>query len=350
MVSYNVAIVGATGAVGEKIKEMLETTSLPLNKVVFLASKRSVGKKIRFKGDFFEVEELQADSFEAIDIAIFSAGGDISKQYAKEAIKRGCVVIDNTSAFRMSEGVPLVVPEVNSEALKQHQGLIANPNCSTIQMMVALEPIRQMFGLERIIVSTYQAVSGAGMLAINELKQQAQDILDGKEEIEATILPCSGDKKHYPLAFNALAQIDVFSDEGYTNEEWKMINESKKIMSDQALKVSATCVRVPVMSGHSESVYIEIEKDDVSVNDIKELLEKAPGVVLEDNPAEQIYPQPLTAVDKTDVFVGRIRKDLDSNKGFHLWVVSDNLLKGAAFNSVQIAEKLHEMNLVKVNQ
>lgn len=348
MVGYNVAIVGATGAVGEKIKEMLEVTKLPLNKVIFLASKRSVGKEIQFRDELFQVEELKADSFEAIDIAIFSAGGAISNKYAKEATKRGCVVIDNTSAFRMAKTVPLVVPEVNKEHLKAHQGIIANPNCSTIQMMVALEPIRQKFGLERIIVSTYQAVSGAGMTAINELKQQAQDMLDGKEEIQADILPCSGDKKHFPLAFNALAQIDVFSDEGYTNEEWKMINESKKIMSDEALKVSATCVRVPVMSGHSESVYIEIAQDDIEVSDIQELLKKAPGVILEDDPNEQIYPQPLNAVNKKEVFVGRIRKDLDVKKGFHLWVVSDNLLKGAAWNSVQIAETLHEMNLVKV--
>ena len=347
MSDYRIAIVGATGAVGTKMKEMLETSSLPIKEVKFLASIRSVGKKISFRGKLYEIEELKASSFEEMDIALFSAGGSISEVYAKEAVKRGCVVIDNTSAFRMSEGVPLVVPEVNKEALRQHQGIIANPNCSTIQMMVALEPIRKKYGLERVIVSTYQAVSGAGISAINELKQQAQDMLDEKIKIEANVLPCSGDKKHFPLAFNALAQIDVFSDEGYTNEEWKMINETKKIISDDELKVTATCVRVPVMSGHSESVYIELKEFDVTVADIQAVLSDAPGIILEDNPDEQLYPQPLSSVGKREVFVGRIRQDLDVKKGFHLWVVSDNLLKGAAWNSVQIAETMHEMKLLK---
>lgn len=347
MSDYRIAIVGATGAVGTKMKEMLETSSLPIKDIKFLASIRSVGKKINFRSRSYEIEELKATSFEEVDIAFFSAGGSISEVYAKEAVKRGCVVIDNTSAFRMNKDVPLVVPEVNKEALKQHQGIIANPNCSTIQMMVALEPIRKKYGLERVIVSTYQAVSGAGISAINELKQQAQDILDEKETIEANVLPCSGDKKHFPLAFNALAQIDVFSDEGYTNEEWKMINETKKIMSDEELKVTATCVRVPVMSGHSESVYIELKEADATVSDIQAILNEAPGIILEDNPAEQLYPQPLKSVGKKEVFVGRIRQDLDVKKGFHLWVVSDNLLKGAAWNSIQIAETMHEMNLLK---
>lgn len=347
MSDYRIAIVGATGAVGTKMKEILESSSLPIKDVKFLASIRSVGKEMSFRNKIYKIEELKADSFEGMDIALFSAGGSISEKYAKEAVKYGCVVIDNTSAFRMSEGVPLVVPEVNKEALKQHQGIVANPNCSTIQMMVALEPIRKKYGLERVIVSTYQAVSGAGITAINELKQQAQDMLDEKANIEANVLPCSGDKKHFPLAFNALAQIDVFSDEGYTNEEWKMINETKKIMSDDELKVTATCVRVPVMSGHSESVYIELKESDVTVADIQAVLNGAPGVILEDNPDEQLYPQPLNSVGKKEVFVGRVRQDLDVKEGFHLWVVSDNLLKGAAWNSVQIAETMHEMNLLK---
>ncbi|MDT2813529.1 aspartate-semialdehyde dehydrogenase [Vagococcus carniphilus] len=347
MSDYRVAIVGATGAVGTKMIEILESSSLPIKDVKFLASIRSVGKEMSFRNKIYKIEELKADSFEGMDIALFSAGGSISEKYAKEAVKYGCVVIDNTSAFRMSEGVPLVVPEVNKEALKQHQGIVANPNCSTIQMMVALEPIRKKYGLERVIVSTYQAVSGAGITAINELKQQAQDMLDEKVNIEANVLPCSGDKKHFPLAFNALAQIDVFSDEGYTNEEWKMINETKKIMSDDELKVTATCVRVPVMSGHSESVYIELKESDVTVADIQAVLNGAPGVILEDNPDEQLYPQPLNSVGKKEVFVGRVRQDLDVKEGFHLWVVSDNLLKGAAWNSVQIAETMHEMNLLK---
>lgn len=350
MSGYSIAIVGATGAVGTKMREMLASSSLPISEIKFLASRRSAGKEIEFKDDIYIIEELTADAFLGVEIALFSAGGSISQEFAPEAVKRGCVVIDNTSAFRMDESVPLVVPEVNAHHLKNHKGIIANPNCSTIQMMVALEPIRQMYGLNRIVVSTYQAVSGAGVSAINELKQQAQDMLNGKEEVEAAILPCSGDKRHYPLAFNALPQIDVFGDEGYTQEEWKMINETKKIMSDKTIGVSATCVRIPVMSGHSESIYIELEQEDVNVNQLKELLAKAPGVVLEDKPEEQLYPQPLVATGKKEVFVGRIRRDLDVSTGFHMWVVSDNLLKGAAWNSVQIAEKLHEMNLVKVSE
>lgn len=350
MSGYTVAVVGATGAVGTKMKEMLESSTLPIKGIKFLASKRSAGKEITFKEETYIIEELTSEAFLGIDIALFSAGGSISQEFAPEAVKRGCVVIDNTSAFRMDEEVPLVVPEVNPHHLNDHKGIIANPNCSTIQMMVALEPLRQAYGLNRIIVSTYQAVSGAGVSAINELKQQATDMLAGKEEIEANILPCSGDKKHYPLAFNALPQIDVFGEDGYTQEEWKMINETKKIMSDESMSVSATCVRVPVMSGHSESIYIELEKEDVKVSDIQEILKTSPGIVLEDNPKEQLYPQPLTAVGKKEVFVGRIRRDLDVSTGFHMWVVSDNLLKGAAWNSVQIAEKLHEMNLVKVSR
>lgn len=350
MSGYTVAVVGATGAVGTKMKEMLESSTLPIKGIKFLASKRSAGKEITFKEETYIIEELTSEAFSGTDIALFSAGGSISQEFAPEAVKRGCVVIDNTSAFRMEEEVPLVVPEVNPHHLNEHKGIIANPNCSTIQMMVALEPLRQAYGLNRIIVSTYQAVSGAGVSAINELKQQATDRLAGKEEIEANILPCSGDKKHYPLAFNALPQIDVFGEDGYTQEEWKMINETKKIMSDESMSVSATCVRVPVMSGHSESIYIELEKEDVKVSDIQESLKTSPGIVLEDNPKEQLYPQPLTAVGKKEVFVGRIRRDLDVSTGFHMWVVSDNLLKGAAWNSVQIAEKLHEMNLVKVSR
>jgi aspartate-semialdehyde dehydrogenase len=248
----------------------------------------------------------------------------------------------------MDPEVPLVVPEVNPEALRAHKGIIANPNCSTIQMMVALEPIRQAYGLKRVLVSTYQAVSGAGNQAMEELKQQTRDFLAEKpvDEWKADILPCGGDKKHYPLAFNALPQIDVFTDDGYTNEEWKMINETKKIMEDDSIKVSATCVRIPVMSGHSESVYIETEKT-ATVDEIQEVIAKAPGAVLEDDPSQQIYPQALNCVGKKETFVGRIRKDPDEEKGVHLWVVSDNLLKGAAWNSLQIAETMYEMGLLK---
>lgn len=346
---YRIAVVGATGAVGTKMIEMLEQTVLPIKEVKLLASKRSAGKKATFKGEELVIEELVPESFENVDIALFSAGGSISKQFAPEAVKRGAVVVDNTSHFRMDPEVPLVVPEVNKEALKNHKGIIANPNCSTIQMMVALEPIRKKAGLDRVIVSTYQAVSGAGASAIRELEEQTQAYLNDTpvEELKAEILPCGGDKKHYPLAFNALPQIDVFAEEGYTYEEWKMIRETKKIMEDDTIKVSATCVRIPVASGHSESVYIET-KDELTVADIRALMEAAPGVVLEDDPSQQIYPQALNSIGKKETFVGRIRKDVDVDNGFHLWVVSDNLLKGAAWNSVQIAETLHEMDLVRV--
>jgi aspartate-semialdehyde dehydrogenase len=347
---YNVAVVGATGAVGTKMIEMLAESTLPLNQVKLLASKRSAGKERTFKGQTLVIEELVPESFEGIDIALFSAGGSISKQFAPEAVKRGAVVVDNTSYFRMDPDVPLVVPEVNPDALKRHKGIIANPNCSTIQLMVALEPIRKAYGLDRVIISTYQAVSGAGIHAMEELKTQATEYINGTpaEKLAANILPCGGDKKHYPIAFNALPQIDVFSDDDYTYEEWKMINETKKIMEDDGIKVVATCVRIPVLSGHSESVYIEVKEDGADVAKIKKLIETAPGAVLQDDPSQQIYPQALMSIDRKETFVGRIRKDIDIEKGFHMWVVSDNLLKGAAWNSVQIAETLHAMDLVKV--
>lgn len=346
---YSVAVVGATGAVGTKMIQMLEGTTLPIKSVKFLASKRSAGKQLLFKGQPLTVEELVPESFEGVDLALFSAGGGISKIFAPEAVKRGAVVVDNTSYFRMDPEVPLVVPEVNPQDLKKHKGIIANPNCSTIQMMVALEPIRQNFGLDRIIVSTYQAVSGAGNLAIQELKDQAQAMLDGADpaDVKADILPCGGDKKHYPIAFNALPQIDVFAEQDYTYEEWKMVNETKKIMGDDHLKVAATCVRIPVVAGHSESIYVET-KEKATAEAIKQVIAKAPGAVLEDDPSQQLYPQAINCVDKKETFVGRIRQDLDVSNGFHLWVVSDNLLKGAAWNSVQIAETLHEMNLLRV--
>lgn len=348
MRKMNVAIVGATGAVGTQMIKLLENSTLPIGTVKFLASKRSAGKQLSFKGETQTIEELVPESFENIDLALFSAGGGISAKFAPEAVKHGAVVVDNTSHFRMDPEVPLVVPEVNPEALRSHKGIIANPNCSTIQMMVALEPIRQAFGLKRVLVSTYQAVSGAGNQAMEELKQQTRDFLDEKpvDEWQANILPCGGDKKHYPLAFNALPQIDVFTDAGYTNEEWKMINETKKIMEDDSIKVSATCVRIPVMSGHSESVYIETEKT-ATVAEIQEVIANAPGAVLEDDPSQQIYPQALNCVGKKETFVGRIRKDPDEEKGVHLWVVSDNLLKGAAWNSLQIAETMYEMGMFK---
>ncbi|MFD2208877.1 aspartate-semialdehyde dehydrogenase [Virgibacillus halophilus] len=342
---YHVAVVGATGAVGERIIELLHETDMPLASVKLLASARSAGKKVSFKGETIEIEEAVPESFKGIDIALFSAGGSISKQLAPEAVKRGAVVVDNTSAYRMDENVPLVVPEVNANDLKKHQGIIANPNCSTIQMVAALKPIQDAFGMSRIIVSTYQAVSGSGATACTELENQSESYLQGTD-MQADILPVKSDKKHYPIAFNALPQIDVFGENDYTFEEMKMVNETKKIMHAPELKVAATCVRLPFFRSHAESVYVEVEKEGLNAADIREILEKAPGVTVQDNPAEQDYPTPLSAEGRKEVFVGRIRKDLDESKGFHLWIVSDNLLKGAAWNTVQIAEQLAANHLL----
>src|SRR5690625_4713633 len=343
--SFNVAVVGATGAVGEKIMHFLEEKNLPINELKLLSSARSAGKKLTFKHKEIIVEEAKPESFKGIDIALFSAGGSVTEKLAGEAVKHGAIVIDNTSAYRMDPKVPLIVPEVNASELSKHQGIIANPNCSTIQMVVALKPIREAFGLSRVIVSTYQAVSGAGLQAPGELMNQTKQYLND-EEMTAEILPAGSDKKHYPIAFNALPQIDVFEDNGYTAEEMKMVNETKKIMSLPDLSVAATCVRLPVVTSHAESVYIEVNEEDLTVHDIQKALEDAEGVVLQDDPATQTYPTPLSAADQEDVFVGRIRKDIDHDKGFHLWVVSDNLIKGAALNTVQIAQTLIKNNLL----
>ncbi|MBU2659071.1 aspartate-semialdehyde dehydrogenase [Bacillus cabrialesii] len=341
----HVAVVGATGAVGQQMLKTLEDRNFEMDTLTLLSSKRSAGTKVTFKGQELTVQEASPESFEGVNIALFSAGGSVSQALAPEAVKRGAIVIDNTSAFRMDENTPLVVPEVNEADLHEHNGIIANPNCSTIQMVAALEPIRKAYGLNKVIVSTYQAVSGAGNEAVKELYSQTQAILN-QEEIEPEIMPAKGDKKHYQIAFNAIPQIDKFQDNGYTFEEMKMINETKKIMHMPDLQVAATCVRLPIQTGHSESVYIEVDRDDATVEDMKTLLKEAPGVTLQDDPSQQLYPMPADAVGKNDVFVGRIRKDLDRANGFHLWVVSDNLLKGAAWNSVQIAESLKKLNLV----
>ncbi|MBU9722690.1 MULTISPECIES: aspartate-semialdehyde dehydrogenase [Bacillaceae] len=342
---YRVAVVGATGAVGQQMLKTLERLEFPVASLLPLSSKRSAGKKVLFKGEELTVQEATPDSFENIELALFSAGGSVSKALAPEAVKRGAIVVDNTSAFRMDENIPLVVPEVNEQDLKEHQGIIANPNCSTIQMVVALEPIRKAFGLKRVMVSTYQAVSGAGAEAVDEMYNQSRQILNN-EEINPEILPVGGDKKHYQIAYNAVPQIDLFQENGYTFEEMKMINETKKIMHDDSLQVAATCVRLPVETGHSESVYIEVEQDGVSVEEIKNLLQESQGITLQDDPKEQLYPLATDAAGKDDVFVGRIRHDLDNTKGFHMWVVADNLLKGAALNSVQIAFSLEKLGLL----
>ncbi|AFZ90743.1 aspartate-semialdehyde dehydrogenase [Bacillus velezensis] len=341
----HVAVVGATGAVGQQMLKTLEDRNFEIETLTLLSSKRSAGTKVTFKGEEYTVQEAVPESFEGVHIALFSAGGSVSQSLAPETVKRGAIVIDNTSAFRMDENTPLVVPEVNEGDLHKHNGIIANPNCSTIQMVAALEPIRKAYGLKKVIVSTYQAVSGAGNEAAKELYSQTKAILNN-EPAEPSIMPVKGDKKHYQIAFNAIPQIDKFQDNGYTFEEMKMINETKKIMHMPKLEVAATCVRLPIETGHSESVYIELDRDDATVEDMKQLLKEAPGVTLQDDPAEQLYPMPADCVGKRDVFVGRIRKDLDRANGFHLWVVSDNLLKGAAWNSVQIAESLQKLNLV----
>jgi aspartate-semialdehyde dehydrogenase len=342
----HVAVVGATGAVGQQMIQTLENRQFPIGKLTLLSSARSAGSKVVVNGNEYIVQEAKPESFEGVDIALFSAGGSVSKELAPHAVKHGAIVVDNTSAFRMDENVPLVVPEVNENDLLKHNGIIANPNCSTIQMVVALEPIRKAYGLNKVLVSTYQAVSGSGAQAVNELNEQTQAILNN-ESFEPAILPVKGDKKHYQIAFNAIPQIDLFQENGFTYEEMKMINETKKIMHLPELPVAATCVRIPVATGHSESLYIEIDQEGVTAQDIKGLLKDAPGVVLQDDPENQIYPMPADSVGKNDVFVGRIRKDLDKDTGFHLWVVSDNLLKGAAWNSVQIAESLIKLGLVK---
>lgn len=348
---YNVAILGATGAVGTRMIQQLEQSTIPVKSVKLLASAKSAGKQLSFKGQPITVEETTPDSFDGVDIVLSSAGGSVSKKFLPEAVKRGAVCVDNTSAFRMEPDVPLVVPEVNEEALKNHHGIIANPNCSTIQMVVALEPIRQAFGLNQIIVSTYQAASGAGQSALNELRQETQDYLDSKDmQADAKILPTKGDKKHYPLAFNLLPQIDVFEDDGYSHEEWKMIHETKKIMLNDMdakdIKVTATCVRVPVPIAHGESIYFTVDDPTVTVDQLRAVLKDAPGVVLQDDPAHQVYPQPINAVGKRDTFVGRLRADEENPGSFNMWVVADNLLKGAAWNTVENAERLVVNGLV----
>ncbi|MGN8045387.1 aspartate-semialdehyde dehydrogenase [Bacillus altitudinis] len=334
----HVAVVGATGAVGQQMLKTLADRDFEMDTLTLLSSKRSAGTKVTFRGQEYTVQEATPESFEGVNIALFSAGGNVSKALAPEAVKRGAIVVDNTSAFRMDENTPLVVPEVNEKDLHDHQGIIANPNCSTIQMVAALEPLRQAYGMKKVIVSTYQAVSGAGHEAIDELYSQSQAILN-KEDVKPEVMP-------YQIAFNAIPQIDKFQDNGYTFEEMKMINETKKIMHLPELQVAATCVRLPIETGHSESVYVELESNDATVDDVKSILKDAPGITLQDDPSQQIYPMPADAVGKNDVFVGRIRKDLDRPNGFHMWIVSDNLLKGAAWNSVQIAESLRALKLV----
>jgi len=335
---FNVAVVGATGAVGEQIIKLLESRNFPIENLKLLSSARSAGTKINFKGQELPVEEATPDSFKGVEIALFSAGGDVTKALAPHAVEHGAVCIDNTNAYRMDENTPLVVPEVNIEKVSEHNGIIANPNCSTIQMVAALKPLQDRYGISRIIVSTYQAVSGAGSRAIDEMLRQTQAALNG-EAVNPDILPVGALPVKHQIAFNAVPQIDKFQENGYTLEEMKMVRETKKIMGDESIQVTATCVRIPVVYGHSESLYVEL-KNDYDLEEVKQLLADAPGITLVDDPANQQYPLATDAAGKPDVFVGRLRRDLGSERGLNMWIVSDNLLKGAAWNAVQIAEHI----------
>lgn len=337
MKGYNVAVVGATGAVGQTMIKILQERSFPVKRILPLASARSNGHTVEFMGEKITVEEAVPAAFEGIDIALFSAGQDVSMELAPEAVKRGAVVIDNSNAFRMDPEVPLVVPEVNPQDIHRHKGLIANPNCSTIQMVVVLKPIHDRAKIKRVVVSTYQAVSGTGMDAIEELKLQSRQLLNG-EKPEPRIYP-------HPIAFNVLPHIDVFDDTGYSKEEWKMVRETKKIMGDESIAVTATTVRVPVFNGHSEAVNVEtVEK--LTAEEARSILAKAAGVKVADDPQNRIYPLPEYVSGQNDVFVGRIREDFSIPCGLNMWIVADNLRKGAAYNAVQIAEYMVEHSLI----
>jgi aspartate-semialdehyde dehydrogenase len=328
---YVVAVVGATGAVGNEMIEVLEERKFPVARLVPLASARSAGGTVTFEGNEVPIEVLTKDSFAGVDIALFSAGADLSREFAPIAVKAGAVVIDNSAAWRMTPEVPLVVPEVNAHDIQRHKGIIANPNCSTIQMVVALKPLHDEAKIKRIVVTTFQSVSGTGKDAMDELMAECQDLLSFK----------SASPKVYPyqIAFNCLPQIDDFLPSGYTKEEMKMVHETRKIMGDQSIHVTATTVRVPVYVGHSEAVNIETERK-LSANEARAILSTAPGVLLYDDPPHKIYPMPLEVAGKDEVYVGRVREDESIANGLNLWVVADNLRKGAALNAVQIAEHL----------
>ena len=343
MKKYNVAILGATGAVGQEFLNLIEERNFPFAELKMLASKRSAGKKIQFMGKEYTVEEATEDSFKGVDIALF-AGGAASKPFAPAAVKAGAVVIDNSSAFRMDPEVPLVVPEVNPEAIANHKGIIANPNCSTIIMVMALKPLYNVSKIKRVVVSTYQAVSGGGKEAMAELEEQVKAINEGRPVV-ANILPGASLAKHYQIAFNLIPQIDVFKDNLYTKEEMKMIDETKKIMNDDSMRITATTIRVPVYRSHAESVNVEFE-DEISVEKAREVLAAFPGVTLTDNPDEQIYPMPLETSGKDDVEVGRIRKDYSIDNALNFWVCGDQIRKGAALNALQIAEYMIKNEMV----
>ena len=332
MKKYKIAIVGATGVVGIMMRKVLEEKKLPISEYVFFSSHKSAGKKIKFLDKEYIVRELTESSFnEKFDFALFSAGGDVSKKYAPIAIKTGCIVIDNSSAFRMKEDVPLVVPEVNYEDIKENNRIIANPNCSTIQAVVVLKPLDDKYRIKRVVYSTYQAVSGAGIKGINDLKNGIENYANNK--------PYKLEKFPHEIFNNCLPQIDVFLENGYTKEEEKMINETRKILHKPELKVTATSVRVPVMNSHSESINIEFE-NEINIDEIKEILKNSKGIIVSDDIKNEIYPLANVATGTDDVYVGRIRRDFSVQNGVNIWVVSDNIRKGAATNAIQIMEIL----------
>lgn len=336
MKDYTVAVVGATGAVGQTMLRILEERRFPVGTLVPLASSRSAGQRITFNGESITIQETRPEAFAGVDLALFSAGTDVSRRLAPEAVKRGALVVDNSNAFRMDPKVPLVVPEVNPQAVRSHQGLIANPNCSTIQMLVVLKPLHDQAKIKRVVVSTYQAVSGTGLEAIAELRDQCQQLLAGRK-VEPTVYP-------HQIAFNVLPHIDVFDDTGYSLEEWKMVRETKKVL-DPDIDVTATTVRVPVTYGHSEAINIETQHK-LTPEDARKILESAPGISVVDDPARLQYPLPILAAGRDEVFVGRIREDFSIANGLNLWVVADNVRKGAALNAVQIAELMIQDRLL----
>ncbi|MBI2881891.1 MAG: aspartate-semialdehyde dehydrogenase [Candidatus Tectomicrobia bacterium] len=337
--SWNVAVVGATGAVGNEMLSILEERDFPVKSLRLFASERSAGAALTFRGKEYKVKVLSADGFEGIDLALFSAGGARSREFVPPAVEAGAVVVDNTSAFRMVPEIPLVVPEVNPEALDSHKGIIANPNCSTIQMVVVLKPIHDAVGIRRVVVSTYQSVSGTGKRAMAELEQQVRDLLNFREP-EVAVYP-------HEIAFNCLPHIGGFNEDGYCEEEVKMVNETRKIMGLPNLAVTATTVRVPVFHCHSESVNVETERH-ITANEARAALSVAQGVIVYDSPRHNLYPLAREIAGKDEVYVGRIREDKSVKNGLDLWIVGDNLRKGAALNSIQIAELLIEKDLLRV--
>ncbi len=348
MTEYNVAVVGATGVVGKEMLNVLGERNFPVGKLKLLASSRSAGSKISFQGREYTVEETRPESFKDVHIALFSSSEAASGVFAKEAVQHKSVVIDNSSTFRQDPEVPLVVPEINPEDLKKHKGIIANPNCSTIQMVVVLKPLHDAANIKRIVVSTYQSVSGWGREAIQQLWMESREIIQRNSEQMADIRCEISDETvlNHQIAFNVIPHIDKFMPNSYTKEEMKMVNETRRIMHDENIAVTATCVRVPVFRGHAESVNIETEKK-LTVDEVKSMLSCSPGVEVYDDPKRCIYPMPLYAMGKEAVFVGRIREDNTIKNGLNLWIVSDNLLKGAALNAIQIAEQLIKDKLVR---